>query len=96
MSTGRVISSDRRHNLAALPASIRSGPYGEVALLHVITSPLIKAAAALVCRDGTPVLILRDGLLSADDLDVVQAVCSCVTASLAPLLDPQAERVRKP
>lgn len=52
--------------------------------MYVVTSPLLTEAAALVARDGRPVLVLREDLIGADDLATVRAVCSCLDATVIP------------
>lgn len=51
--------------------------------MHVIASPEISDAAALVIRRGEPVLVLRDGLLSPPDLDLVGNVLAAVSVIAA-------------
>ena len=46
-------------------------------------SNLLTASAAIVAVDGEPVVVLRAGMLSKDDFEGVQRVCSCLAATVA-------------
>lgn len=53
--------------------------------MYVITSEHLDVAAALVVRDNTPVLVLREGLLRPLDLQLVQTLMDCVCATAGAL-----------
>ena len=84
VTTGRVLSS-RRVPSVGLPAGMSAFGSGGVPL-HILTSPALAESAALISRDGIPVLILREGLVSPGDLTTLRAVCSCIEATLSPVL----------
>lgn len=52
--------------------------------MHVVSNSELEDAAVLVCRNEIPVLVLREGLLSPTDFDLVRSLLSCVVATAAP------------